>query len=197
VKRQSSPKLKELPPNRSPHLNDIIHYAHGTREKLLAFQDRTVKRPQRILAIDPGIKNIAAAYIEVDNSKKPIYVETIKFAATETSEFSGAMRLLYIEQMLSWYFVHYDPQVVMKEDPAHNAAFGVADAGMIAYMIERLAIEHQVPLVHVNPSTMRRFMKSKEKSDTKLNAFVQYGLKFGSEEISVTSNSSHSTTGHF
>lgn len=136
-------------------------------------------RPVRVFAVDPGVANIASCFIQFDGDA---ITETVsnKF---EMPKFQTVFaRLYYIERALSNWIAAYKPDVIVKEGIAHYMKFGVADAGRIQHLIERLAFEHGVPYVTVSPSVMRAFVGSKEKSDTKLKVWQRWGVQFDSED---------------
>lgn len=135
--------------------------------------------PQTIFAIDPGVGNIASCLMMLSGMS---IVEAIanKF---EVPTFQTVFaRLYYIEKALSNWITTYKPDLIVKEGIAHYMKFGVADAGRIQHLIERLAFEHGIPYVTVAPTTMRSYVGSKEKSDTKLRVWQKWAVQFDSED---------------
>lgn len=143
---------------------------------------------ETILAIDPGTKNLACAYLH--KTEKTQFVKTTKF---EIPSFSTTFeKIAYLDLAIrKWldenriYASGGRPiplNILFKESVAHGYAGGVADAGRVQHMIELLASSLGIPFMDVNPTAMRAFMKSKSKSDTKLNVYKKYHVEFASED---------------
>lgn len=142
-----------------------------------------------LIAIDPGTTNLAACYmlrtprVQMTRTTKfripklDTTYQKIRYLSLAIEEWMGSL-LGYVGQET------YVPRIdlVIKESIAHGYAGGVADAGRVQHMIESLADRWSVPFIDVNPTSMRAFLGSKSKSDTKLAVYKKYHAEFPSED---------------
>jgi Holliday junction resolvasome RuvABC endonuclease subunit len=134
-----------------------------------------------VLAIDPGTANMAICVLTRGHADtaytKRLVVPTLPGVTA---------KVLYLDHVLDGLIREFEPELIVKEGPAHFASFGVADAGRVQYAIERLAYAHNLPLITIAPMTMRTFVgaagKGKTKSDTKLQVFKKWGVEFPTED---------------
>lgn len=154
-------------------------FSYATRDLEFVREREIIPPPERIrrvLAIDPGTQNLAVCYLEIGGTPKTMKIEPPDTIQT----IAGAVR--YLQGVLQWWLASRDVDLIIKEGIAHGKKFGVAEAGRLQHMIEEVAMMYRIPYITVNPTTMRAFMKSKEKSDTKLKVFQRYGYEFASED---------------
>lgn len=184
-------KKRELLPTQLANPEELIEFA-DQYARSIEWYEKHVKTERRIgvarspqffrfLAIDPGTKNVAIVYWADGKTPQSFKVDDL-IKAAKLSFDSTAGHLLYIEAVIRFFLATRDIDVIFKEGVAHYKTHGVAEAGRIQQMIERLAIEYRVPYMTINPMTMRRFIETTEKSSTKLQVYKRWNLEFASED---------------
>ena len=147
---------------------------------LEAWATRSPGAARTVLAIDPGTANMAFCVL----TRGSTGFVTRKIVVPPLTGI--AAKVLYLEHVIGDLIATYQPELLVKEGPAHFSSFGVADAGRVQYAIERLAYSHNLPLITIAPMTMRAFIgaagKGKTKSDTKLRVFQKWGVEFPTED---------------
>lgn len=169
-------KAEKVSTDRTPARALLLPY-----ERNLTEYEALVPSPaaRRIFGIDPGTGNVATCLIDLNADGKIIGTIANKYDAPKFQTVFA--KVYYIERALANWITEYKPDLIVKEGIAY-APNGVALAGRLQHIFERLAFEHSVPYVTVNPSTMRAFVGSKEKSDTKLRVWQRWGVQFDSED---------------
>ncbi len=135
----------------------------------------------RILGIDPGLTNMAICLLDNENFK------TFKLKSIEHD--SHAYRLYNLEQQLSNH-IQKDIDLVVHEGLAFAAKFGVAESGMVQYLIQRLCISRDIQFVTVASTTLKRFLevktikggKSKGKADLVLAVYKKWNIELPSQD---------------
>lgn len=118
-------------------------------------------KPLRVLAIDPGTTNIAFAFLNIEHDA---YL-TSKTMSSGLKQ--NGTSVLYVERLIQHWVRLFRPEVIFKEGVSHGEKFGVAEAGKLQYIIERIGIEYGIPVVTIQNSTMRKFLKCKSGKNTK------------------------------
>ncbi len=138
----------------------------------------------RILGIDPGKVNMALCFLDNNGNH-----ETLKLHAIDHS--NNAYRLFDLERQLNNYVNRYDSiDLIVHEGLAFAAEFGVAESGMVQYLIQRVAISNDVSFITIASTTMKRFLeiktpkggKSKGKTDLALAVYKKWNLEFPSQD---------------
>ena len=116
--------------------------------------------------------------IVIDESGKTLVRETIE----TTTAMQGRQRLTKIGDTVVCLIKPFDPLIIVKEGPAHNARFGVHLAGQVHgavdYAMEKAGMP--VPLAAA-PPTLKKFATGRgqgEKGDIKLWIFDKWHEKF-------------------
>lgn len=142
------------------------------------------RMPMRVLGIDPGVKNIAFALVDLEHASH--LTSKVAEPTGPLELFSLAANMLYRERVLEHWIRMFQPEFIFKEGIAHGMIHGVADAGRLHYIVERLGIEYGIPVLTVNNGTMRKYMGAiggdNSKSDVKLRVWQRYGVEFTSED---------------
>lgn len=175
-------QVRELRPTQFPDRDLLRGYSLNDAARIVEYETTQLpQHPKRILGIDPGKTNIAICYWEVGQTPQTLKVDDLMREAKITFD-SVIGHFRYIETILQFFLASRDIDLIVKEGVAHWSSYGVAEAGRIQQMIERLAIDYHVPFFTVNPQTMRRFLKTDEKSTTKLEVYKRWGYEFASED---------------
>jgi hypothetical protein len=135
----------------------------------------------RILGIDPGKVNMALCLLD---EKGP---DTWKLKAIEHE--SNAYRLYDLEQQLGKN-IPKDLDLIVHEGISFMEKFGVAESGMVQYLIQRQCIQNNIQFITVSPATLKRFLNIKnvkgEKTSNKtaltLAVYKKYKLEFPSQD---------------
>jgi hypothetical protein len=135
----------------------------------------------KILGIDPGLTNMALCLIYETG------YNTWKISAAEHD--NNAYRLYSLEQRLN-EDIENNIDLVVHEGLAFAAKFGVAESGMVQYIIQRVCIEKNIPFITVASTTMKRFLeiktpkggKSKGKADLALAVYKKWQIDFPSQD---------------
>lgn len=182
-------KERELLPTQmtfSSQLKKIISGDVGRIQDYEAKYDEFVSRKNlgvdqmRVLSIDPGRGNMALIYwdgAKPHSMRVGDFLKEHKFEFRTTAGYAACMG-----RIIAFFLSGLSVDLIIKEGVTHYKKFGVADSGRIQQIIEGLAIEYDVPFYTVNPTTMRRFLKTNEKSSTKLAVYKRWGLEFASED---------------
>ncbi len=159
-----------------------------SEEELLSRYKSTLapgKEIKTILAVDPGLVNMAVCFVHYVGGKTSV-IRTTKF---EMPKFHSTFhKVKYLQHMICYWVrpiinEHMAPlDIIIKESIAHGYPGGVADAGRVQHMLESLAWDFNIPFLDVSPTAMRSYFKSKSKSDTKLSVYKKYHVEFPSED---------------
>jgi hypothetical protein len=177
---------KELRPTQFRSVEWLRTYVENDRARIAYFEKLLPPpNPARILGIDPGTTNLALIYWEIGQTPLSLKIEDVMKPSKITFETDNG-HLRYIESILQFFLASRSIDLIIKEGVAHYKPFGVALAGRCQHVIERLALEYRVPFYTVNPSTMRRYLGTDEKSTTKLEVYKRWGYEFASEDETDT-----------
>jgi hypothetical protein len=135
----------------------------------------------RVLGIDPGKINMALCLADEKS------FQTWKLHAIE-HEHNG-YRLYDLEQQLH-NNIPKDIDLVVHEGLAYCEKNGVAESGMVHYLIQRTLISNNLQFITVAPGTLKRYLeiktpkggKSKGKTDLALAVYKKWGVEFPSQD---------------
>jgi len=133
---------------------------------------------ERVLGIDPGTANLAYCFFRPGKDGDLIVTGKI---GTERPLPVGLKVEALITQLAA-YVEPWSPTLVVKEGPAYGMPMKAVEMGRIHQAIDRFAFERGIPLIELSPQSIRSFIGSKSKSDTKLRLFQKYGVEFRSED---------------
>lgn len=155
--KDNTPGLAELQARIIPGL---VEYAQANLH--LAENVQSGKVPiVRVLAIDPGKTHMAICLLDLE----PGHTHLTSLIEVPDNV-PPPMRYLYLEQIVQEWIWTFRPTVVCKEGVAHGSTYGVAEAGRIQQLIERVCIDFQVPFLTIVNQSMRAYLDAlwKEKS---------------------------------
>lgn len=182
---KKAPK-KYVPKDKTPFLaelqQEIVPRLTSFHESLVTVNTSAAAiKPMKVLSIDPGTTNVALCFIDRENGQH--MTSKIDFPDEIKAE---VMRLRYLEHVIEQWIRFFRPDVIFIEGVAHMARRGVSDSGKREYLIERLAIDYNVPFVVIPTMRMRSFIeasgKEHNKSDIKLQVFKKFDAEFNSED---------------
>jgi len=158
---------------------ELSKYFKELTEHYLAYALKPIGVPNCIMAIDPGISNMAVSiqFFEEFQFKRH---ETVKIKAADLP--TVALQVEFLREVLTYLIQLHGPELIVKEDVARGMVMRAADMGRVAQMIDAMAIEQTIPVITINPATLRSYLGSKSKSDTKLAVYKRWGLEFKSED---------------
>lgn len=177
------PKVVKESKDRTPMLlefrNRTIPFLQG-HERIQTQVEAQGMTPLSVLSIDPGRTNIALCYIDIQNSN-------IVTSKIDPPDLKGiGTNVYYREMVIAWWIEYFQPEALIVENVTHAAEFGVAEAGRLQYIVERLGIHFGLPVIKVSNSTMRKFVGASggdnTKSDVKLRVFQKWAKEFASED---------------
>lgn len=173
------------PRDKTPYLHElksVVVPLMESYEKLIEnVEENTAQNPLRILAIDPGTTNIALCFIDRENNT--ILVSKVD---RPVSLHWLPSQIRYREHIIEQWITVLRPDVIFKEQAIHGNEFGLVESGRLQYAIERVAMEHKIPLLTINTQTMRKYIGATgtehNKSSIRLRVFQKWGKEFASED---------------
>ena len=178
-------KAKE-PGNWVPVNERFAEFVQAVEARLVAGRV-SESLPETVLAIDPGTTNLAVALIRMREGKS-FQIDTAKFEIPKLSVTFAKIHYIMLvletwcREKLGGSSAHLSIDYMVKESVAHGYPGGVADAGRVQHMLEYFATMHKIPWLDVTPQTMRKFIGSKAKSDTKLAVYKKFHVELPSED---------------
>ena len=170
---KAKPAINRLP--NQGFLDSSLAPALHAYERLEAAQEL----PLVVLTIDPGKSNVALCCFNVVTG-------TIATTKVDLPDFKTTFaKFQYIDDVIRGWAMNYLPTIIVKEGVAHYMKFGVAEAGRMQHIVEKIAFDFNVPCLTINPSKMREFMNLKQGQDkqfTMLAVFERWGVKFDSSD---------------
>jgi len=142
----------------------------------------------RILGIDPGKTNMALCLLtDAPSSFGEFTFQTWKLKAIDHD--INAFRLHDLDMQLN-SCIPKDIDLIVHEGIAFGEKFGVAESGMVQYIIQSNAIENNIKFITIASATMKRFLqivtpkggKSKGKTDLALAVYKKWQLDFPSQD---------------
>ena len=159
--------------------NRLPEYLTKIEERLRTYSTQPIilSTYYTVLAIDPGTTNLSYSlqHPNADTTRK-----------IKAPDLPVALQVAYLyEALLS--VIHdcrysFNVELIVKEDTARSQVFRASDMGRVAQMIDSLGLQLNIPVVTINPATLRSFLGSKSKSDTKLVVYKRWGREFSSED---------------
>ncbi|GAC1335208.1 MAG: hypothetical protein NVSMB14_02550 [Isosphaeraceae bacterium] len=174
--KDSTPYLEEL---RAATIPRILEYA----ATLEVFKESALAGASvlKVLAIDPGITNVAVCYLDLEYDT----THTSKIEIPPGIENQGA-QFPYLKAVIEHWVWMFRPQVIFIESVAYGMEYGVMNSGRFQQIVEDIAFERGVPCYVVANATMRSYFECKggqaTKSEMKLKVFQKYGKEFPTED---------------
>lgn len=127
----------------------------------------------KVLGIDPGKTHMALCMLSEQE------IKTFTIAPIKHSE--KIYELIELEAWIDMIFDRHKPEVMFHEGISFAEKFGVAESGMIQYIIQRTSVNHNVPFYVLQPMTVRKFLKitgkSKGKTDITMAVYKKWGFE--------------------
>ena len=130
------------------------------------------------LAIDPGTANCAVALIRFNPDGTEERVFTSKLEPPKDFTSKPYLQCLYLQRILEQIIQEHVPHIVFKEGPSHNSPFKAHDLGRAHQAIENACWNTGRTVVPVAPQTMRAFVGSRAKDETRQLIFKKFKREF-------------------
>lgn len=140
----------------------------------------------KILGVDPGKVNMAICLLDENNKDVPFFTFKLKPIEHE----NNAYRLYDLEKKLQNCINWSEIDLISHEGISFGEVYGVAESGMVQYIIQRVAISNGINFITIPPPTLKRFLeiktpkggKSKGKTDLALAVYKKWSIDFPSQD---------------